>query len=124
MAKPGLKPGQGAQVGAGRKKGTPNKSTLELKDAIAAACGTDFDPVVTMAKIGKFGQAERYRFEPETGGFEFIGAFPVSEKIQAKCLLEVAEYIHPKRRAIEHSDNPDNPLLRKLEVVFVPADQE
>lgn len=114
MSKPGLKPGQKAAVGAGRKAGTPNKSTVELQQAIAAVCGEDWDPVVAMARIAKEGVIPT--LNSGTGTYVDI---PVSEKTRATCHKEVAEYIHAKRRAVEVSNDPENPLSLGLAISFV-----
>lgn len=110
----GLKPGQKALVGAGRKKGTPNKNTFELRAAIAAACGADWDPLVAMSRIGKTGFADRYEPDEETGGLKFVGFLPVSEKTRSSCLKEVSEYIHAKRKAVELSGPDGDPMQMTL----------
>src|SRR5574343_1669136 len=96
--KPGTRP-------SARQKGTPNKSCLELRAAIAAACGSEWDPLVEMARIGKTGLVAQY--DPATGepmiepltGRPILA--PVSEKNRIHCCKEVSEYIHAKRKAVE-----------------------
>ena len=64
----------------GRKKGTPNKRTQALLDAIGDVC-PDYDPVVSMAIIANDVTQEL--------------------SIRVQCHKEVAQYVHPKRKALE-----------------------
>lgn len=69
----------------GRKKGTPNKNTQELMDMILeTGCP---HPVQGMAQIAV--QAK------EEGNIDLAQA----------CYKELAQYVAPKRKAIEHSGN-------------------
>lgn len=111
MANPGPKPGTRP---SGRPKGAPNKSTLELRAAIAAACGSEWDPLVEMARIGKTGLVAQYdpatgepMIEPLTGRPVLA---PVSEKNRIHCCKEVSEYIHAKRKAVEMSGVDGDPI--------------
>ncbi len=104
MGARGVPPGQ--KFG-GRAKGSLNKSTIDLKAAIAAACGEDWDPVVAMAKIAKFGVIPTLNPDPEAGGYVDT---PVNDKIRQTCLKEVSEYIHCKRRAVEVSGVDGDPI--------------
>jgi predicted PP-loop superfamily ATPase len=89
----------------GRGKGSLNKSTIELKAAIAAACGEDWDPVVAMALIAKKGTIPT--FDPLADDYIQIS---VSEKTRQSCLKEVSEYMHCKRRAVEVSGVDGDPI--------------
>ena len=77
----------------GRIKGTPNKDSADLK-ALLAANYPNWDPVIAMAEI-----AHTTR----------------DESIRLAALKEVSQYIHPKRKAIEHSGPNNEPLIVKLE---------
>lgn len=76
-------------AGKGRKKGVPNKRTLEVAERLAKMrC----DPITGMARI-----AMNKKNPPELRG---------------RMYAELAQYIAPKRRAIEHST--DLPTLEAL----------
>lgn len=95
----GPKPGERP---SGRQKGTPNRRTADLKAAVAAACGEDYDPVVGMARIDKFGLIDVY--DPVTR--QLVDVIPVDPVLRQRCAKEVAEYLHPKRKAIDISTPP------------------
>lgn len=78
----GSKPGERR---GGRQKGTPNKVTGEIKDQLATL---GFDPITAMVKIAKNGKN------------------PV--EVRARMCSELAQYIAPKRKAIEHSGSIEN----------------
>lgn len=70
---------QGLKTG-GRKKGTPNKRTQEIQDRLAEL---NCDPVEGMAKLA---------MDPEN-----------SPELRGRMYSELAQYVYPKRKAIEHS---------------------
>jgi hypothetical protein len=110
----GLKPGQKALVGAGRQKGTPNKDKTALRDAIAAACGPDWDPVVEMAIIAQTGLQCIYDPTTNAPAIDPVTGLPikimVDAKIRAMSRKEVSEYIHAKRKAVEVSGPDGDPF--------------
>ena len=121
MSRNGLQTGQ-RFPGAGRKKGTPNKATSELKDRINAAVG-DWDPVVEMARIARSGLWPVYDpktnlplIDPVTGQ---VVLEMVPQKIRARFQEECASYVHAKRKAVEHSQDPDNPLIGRVGITFI-----
>ena len=64
----------------GRKKGTPNRNTRTIQEKLdAIGC----DPLIELARIAQ-----------DTKN-------PI--EIRAKCLIEVAYYVYPKRKPIEGS---------------------
>lgn len=75
----GSKPGERR---GGRKRGTPNKRTEDLVERLSEAMGADWCPIVALARIAD---------DPGT-----------SLDMRVRCLSEVAPYLQPKRRAIEH----------------------
>lgn len=75
-------PSGGYRPGAGRKKGVPNKDTQALQDRIASKY-PGWDPVEAMAEIAQDEQND--------------------VMIRLAALKEVSQYIHPKRKAIEHT---------------------
>jgi hypothetical protein len=77
MARGGSQPGERR---GGRKPGTPNKRTADIAAKMAAlGC----DPHTAMARIG---------MNPKN---------PVEVRLRA--FIELAQYIAPKRKAVEHS---------------------
>lgn len=70
---------QGMKTG-GRKKGTPNKRTQELQDRLAEL---DCDPVEGMARLA---------MDPNN-----------NPELRGRMYSELAQYVYPKRKAIEHS---------------------
>lgn len=67
----------------GRKRGTPNKRTEDLLERIKEAMGANWCPLVALARIAD---------DKST-----------SLELRVRCLSEIAPYIQPKRRAIEHT---------------------
>lgn len=64
----------------GRKKGTPNKRTLAIEEKLAAL---NCDPIEGMAKIAMDTTADI--------------------KLRAQMFSELAQYVFPKRKSVEHS---------------------
>jgi hypothetical protein len=82
----------------GRQPGTPNRITKEARVRLEElGC----DPIESMVRIAN---------DPH-----------VSPELRGKMFAELAGYIHPKRRAVEHTD--DRPKQR-LEIVVCRVDQE
>lgn len=84
----------------GRSKGTPNKKTQDIIDKLA---GLDCDPIEGMAKIAK----------------EAMNNNDLA--LAGNMYKELAQYVAPKRKAIEVSGDPENPLNvnNKWEIEFV-----
>lgn len=79
----------GKREGAGRPRGAPNKRTLEVVERLKALrC----DPITGMARIA---MSKKTPLE-----------------LRGRMYAELAQYIAPKRRAIEHS--ADLPALEAL----------
>ncbi len=78
--------------GAGRKKGTPNRNSLKVEDILLSL---KFEPIAELVKIVEATQFDR----PD---------------VCAKICLGLAEFIHPKRKAVEHSGEVNtNPYMDK-----------
>jgi hypothetical protein len=73
----GAKPGERR---GGRTSGTPNKDKAILRDMVNAAF-PDWDPVLAMAKIA---------------------TTTTDPAVELQACKEVAQYIHPKLKSIEH----------------------
>ena len=81
----GARPGERR---GGRVKGTPNRATVEVAEKLAAL---DYDPIMAMAKMAKL---------PDT---------PIELKV--RLAAELAQYVAPKRKAVEMSAPGGGPLL-------------
>ena len=82
-------PRGGARPGAGRKAGVPTRKTLEITEKLAKlGC----DPIIGMARIAL----------DKKNPLELRG----------RMFSELAQYVAPKRRAVEHS--ADKPTLEAL----------
>ncbi len=77
--------------GAGRKKGTPNKKTLEVHEILAKH---NFNVIEELIEL-----YNRTGNEDATAG------------VAVKCLTELASYCYPKRKALEVSGELNNPYL-------------
>ena len=83
----------------GRIAGTPNKATADLQTKLdALGC----NPIEGMARIAMNRRA------------------PVA--VRAKMFAELAQYIYPKRKAVEHTGTADN--LIRIEVTRVGEGRE
>lgn len=79
----------------GRQKGTPNKSSLTILEKLAAFDnGAGFDPVTEALNLYTLIHAD-------------------NPLVAVKIPLTLMEYIYPKRKAIEHSGEINNPYLNK-----------
>ena len=87
-AKPGERPG-------GRKKGTPNKLTRTVMERVEAL---GVDPIAILAY---FADGDTTKL-----GYTGKGDPPITREMRLKAAIELAQYIAPKRKAIELSD-PD-----------------
>jgi hypothetical protein len=84
----GSKPGERR---GGRKKGTPNKKTASIKDKLdSLGC----DPIAGMAKIAKQAMDEG------------------DMSLALSAFKEIAQYVVPKRKAIELSNEEGKEPLR------------
>lgn len=79
----------GKRKGAGRKKGQPNKKSADIAAKLDAL---DCDPIEGMAIIAKEAMA--------------IKDYPLA----GSMFKELAQYVAPKRKAIEVSGDADNPI--------------
>ncbi len=71
----------------GRRKGTPNRKTVEVQEKLTAL---DCDPIEAMARIA---------MDQEN---------PI--ELRAQMFRELAQYVAPKRKAIEHTGAGGGPM--------------
>lgn len=95
----------------GRKKGTPNKSALPLRE-IAERMGVNpFEILLRFAHGDWKGlgyEAECYFSEKPDGAVKM--GYVISPEVRAKCAAEATQYLEPKRKAIEHTGANGGPI--------------
>lgn len=92
----------GAPKGSQRRLGKPNKRSVEIADKLAAlGC----DPITGMAEIAEEARA--------TGDLTLAG----------QMYKELAQYIAPKRKAIEHSGPGGSDIKTVSRIEIVPFGQ-
>ena len=98
----------------GRQKGTPNKRTLELMDVLEAAGykGGDDDPVVGLWKVasGQITMPVVVTAITEDGLTMTVEDVPLEPALRVKCMAEFAQYLYPKRKAVEVSGTDGGPV--------------
>lgn len=88
----------------GRQKGTPNKDKAELLALIQEAVGDkDYHPVVAMAVIANDNSTKQVKVD---GKRRNVPKYPL--ELRAQMHREVAQYVTPKLKAIEHSAGEDS----------------
>ena len=91
------KPAKGERtVGAVRKKGTPNKKTRELMETLEKL---DFDPATALVHC--YRQAQII-FNYRKKKMHLSGALVALSQMESTA-AELAQFVFPKKRAIEHS---------------------
>jgi hypothetical protein len=93
MALRGAKPGR--KKYGGRKKGTPNKKTLMLKEILE---GLKFDPVTKMTEV--YAIALERALDGYDGDVDMRNTYL---SISQKCCADLLPYIYPRRKAVEIS---------------------
>lgn len=115
--------GQKRPEGAGRKKGTPNKATLPLKE-MAQKLGVDpFEILLRFAAEDwkGLGYDARTKISYSGAGIEFE-EFIIKPELRGKCAAEACQYIHAKRKAIETTVDPQ--LLETIKSLEGKSDEE
>lgn len=131
---------KGTRIG-GRQKGTPNKSTGALAERIRS---WGSDPFKTLSDIergelpcGVCRGKGKTKYQPRRSEDHLDGTFRLEERTcqscygsgkerlspaeRGKAAAELAQYLEPKRKAIEVSGSGGGPVLTKIEVVMVAA---
>lgn len=127
----------GKRLGAGRTKGAPNKANFERQAKIAAGGMTPLDIMIENMRHAH-AQAEQAEAEltedriaelahsenPFKAILDEVKKALNYRKVAQQCAADVAPYVHPKLAAIEHSGNPEKPVIHRTEVVFVSAGEK
>lgn len=95
----------------GRAKGTPNRATAQLQER-AAALGVDPFEILCLFAKGDWKSLgyDREIFLTMEGEKSCSYRFTIDPAVRAKCASDVASYLFPKRKAVELSTDPENPL--------------
>lgn len=80
------------QKTGGRKAGTPNKRSLEVAERLA---DMGIDPIERLALIAQMAEQDAQAAED--------GARLPHLQLAKDCYKELAQYVAPKRKAVEHS---------------------
>lgn len=80
------------QKTGGRKAGTPNKRSQEVAERLA---DMGIDPIERLALIAAMAEQDAQAAEPDAR-LPFI-------QLAKDCYKELAQYVAPKRKAVEHS---------------------
>lgn len=98
----------------GRKKGSPNKNTLPLAER-ASALGVDpFEILLLFAKGDWEALGYEYEFETKIGaGGAAVESRIINTDHRIAAAKAVCEYLHPKRKAVEHSGPNGEPIAVK-----------
>lgn len=84
------------QPGSGRKKGTPNKKTVELMQVLEK---NKFDPGEELIYL--YREAKKI-FEFRKKNSNLVGALSAMDRM-IEVAEDIAQYVYPKKKAIEHS---------------------
>lgn len=94
----------------GRSAGTPNKSVIPLRE-ICERVGCD--PFEVLIKFAA-GDWKGLNYPSETQTIEGDGwqreEYYITPQMRVHAAKEACTYLHPKRKAIEHSNDPENPI--------------
>lgn len=121
---------KGHKKWGGRQKGTPNKRSQQAMDLLSSLDADGLEEMVRIARAevpclecGGTGRA-KYTIGPmgpyrdEDNGIEATCQMchgtkrhPVGIDLRASMWKEIAQYIHPKRKAIEHSTPPGDAFV-------------
>lgn len=108
--------GRGSKKGerrGGRKAGTPNKRTLELREALEQAGLTwDTHPVVMMYKVytGEITMPVVVTEMTDDGPVNTVEEVELKPDLRVACMREVAQYLEPKRKAVELAGKDGGPI--------------
>lgn len=112
-----FKPGDERPEGAGRKKGTPNKSTSHLHELAEELGVNPFEVLLHFAKRDHVALGiPEYTFKVAGKGQDAttIEEPTISPELQQKAAKDACEYLFPKLKSIEHAGKDGTDLFAKL----------
>lgn len=98
----------GARKGAGRPKGSKNQRTQAVEEMLS---GMGCSPIEALARIAMMAEEDAQGAEP-------ADRLP-HMNLAKDCYKELAQYVAPKRKAVEHSGN----VGRTVKVVDLTGDE-
>ena len=107
----------GRREGAGRKKGTPNRSSMELRDQLAASGET---PLEFLTKL--YREPEPTKREEESI-LAFIERHRQWNSNRVEAGKAAAPFYHSKLSTVEHKGENGGPLVSRVELVFVKGNE-
>ena len=96
----------GARKGAGRPKGSTSEKTREVADKLAKM---KCDPIEGLARIAVMAEEDAQAAEDPAGRIPHM-------QLATNCYKELAQYIAPKRKAVEVSQDPENPIMTEDQI--------
>jgi len=99
---------KGMKKTGGRPKGGQNKRTVEIRDMLEAM---DCDPLEFMAKVVNGEIDQKIVVRTGKDGVPVMATAPASLDQRLAAARELAQYIAPKRKAIELGDGEGNNLF-------------
>jgi len=127
MGARGPKPGTTTRPpGAGRKKGTPNKRTLEIREEIDRFLGKHgFDPpVIELLKVGYGLTTWQIQVVVTRGEPAELVEVPAIPELRITCLKEAAQYHAPKLSAIKVVDDEGKSVFNIVPWESLAVDKE
>jgi hypothetical protein len=108
----------GHKLSPGREKGVPNRTSKALISQLEdIGMGSTMDhPVIWMFKVA---HGETKLIREIDGAVIESGATP---ELRVTCMKEVAKYVSPQLKAIEHSVDPETKVQQFTMIQLVPMD--
>jgi hypothetical protein len=109
--------GKARPKNAGRKKGTPNKVTL---DAIEELQRMGHEPIIEHVRIFNQAMASYNAKKKKNNDYGAASCLDVAVRANA----EIMKYIYPTRKAVEHTGQNGEPLFKSLTDFIVHLDDD
>lgn len=113
---------KGQAKSGGRKKGTPNKSSIPLQSLAEELKVNPFEILLRFASGDwkSLGYEEEKKISYTNAGIEFE-EYMITPELRVTAAKAACEYLHPKRKAIEIDEKSSNKLPK---VVVLWADED
>lgn len=108
----------GRRVGAGRKKGVPNKLTATLRAKLAETGMTPLE-VMYRAMSELCEKADRMKLRKHGNVDAMVMDYLDLLERAAEIASKLAPYLHPKLQSIEHKGEGGGPIQQRVVVEFV-----
>ena len=108
----------------GRKKGTPNKKTMQLLERCEALNVDPFHIQLLFANGDWAALGYKSEFDVKLIGENAVEERVISPELRQKSAAEVCQYLYAKRKAIEHSLDSPPEVAEKFEEIKDLSDKE